>query len=129
MNAESLIVVDSVSEPYWSGLKQGRLLFQSCGCGHRWLPAARHCPKCLGEDWKWVQASGEAHVESWVVYHVAYHSEFKDKLPYNVAIVQLVEGPRMITNIEGDLSRLAVKAPVSLKIDTAMTQPLARFSI
>ena len=38
---------------------------------------------------------------SYVVFHQAYHPGFKDDVPYNVALVQLEEGPRMYSNIVG----------------------------
>jgi len=36
-----------------------------------------------------------------VVYHIAYHPGFKHDLPYVVAIVELEEGPHILTNIVG----------------------------
>ena len=129
MTTEIAVDVDSINKPYWDGLKQGQLFYQACQCGHHWLPPSRHCPACLNEDVTWQQASGEATVVSWVVYHVAYNPEVKDRLPYNVAIVRLREGPQLITNIEGDTQRLAVGETVRLKVDLGLEQPLARFSI
>lgn len=38
---------------------------------------------------------------SWVNFHVAFDSRFKERTPYNVALVDLDEGPRLITNIIG----------------------------
>ena len=129
MSAEISVDIDSINQPHWDALKQGKLVYQSCPCGHAWLPPSRHCPRCLGLDWKWEQASGQAAVVSWVVYHVAYHPEFKDKLPYNVAIVRLQEGPQMITNIVGNTDGLAVGAHVRLQIDLQREQPLATFCL
>jgi len=40
-------------------------------------------------------------VFSYVVFHTAYHPGFKADLPYNVALVQLDEGPRMYSNVVG----------------------------
>jgi uncharacterized protein len=119
--------IDEINAPFWSGLKKGQLLFQACKCGHHWLPPRYLCPKCLSEDIKWQQASGVGSIVSWVIYHVAYHPEFKDKLPYNVAIVRLEEGPQMITNIVGDTKHLKIGAQVFLKIDHSVEQPLAQF--
>ncbi len=123
------IDIDEINAPFWEGLKKGHLLFQACKCGNNWLPPRRLCPKCLGEEIQWQQASGIGKVVSWVVYHVAYHPEFKDKLPYNVAIVRLEEGPQMITNIVGNTEHLNIGAQVFLKIDTAVEQPIAQFAL
>ena len=79
-----------LSQPYWDALSDGRLTFQHCGkCGHNWLPPRAECPECLGPEWDWQAASGKGRVISWVIYHHAYHDAFKDRLPYNVALVEL----------------------------------------
>ena len=129
MTTEVEIDVNTINKPYWDGLKRGRLFFQACGCGNKWLAPSLHCPACLSTEIRWEQASGDATVVSWVVYHVAYNPAFKDKLPYNVAIVRLAEGPQMITNIEGDTGKLAVGAAVSLAVDVSLELPLAKFMI
>jgi uncharacterized OB-fold protein len=56
---------------------------------------------------------------SWTVFHVAYHQAFANRLPYNVAIVELDEGPRMITNItdspDGNGLRIGMKLELALQ--------------
>lgn len=88
------------AEEWRDGLEQKCLRFQRCAaCGHAWLPPREDCPQCWSPDWAWRDASGDATVVSWVVYHVAFDPRFKDRVPYNVALVELAEGPRMITNL------------------------------
>jgi hypothetical protein len=48
-----------------------------------------------------VPACGRAKVYSWTIFHQLYHPGFAQDIPYNVAIVELEEGPRMHTNIVG----------------------------
>jgi hypothetical protein len=121
--------IDGINEPHWLGLKEGKLRYQACACGHNWLPPRLLCPRCLEPGWAWRDAAGHGQIVSWVVYHVAYHPAFKDKLPYNVAIVELDEGPRLITNILDANDRLSVGARVQLEIDTARETPLAQFRL
>lgn len=122
--------IDSINEPYWQGLRNGELLFQECShCGHRWLPARDICPGCLKNEVSWKSASGQAKLKSWVVYHVAYHPSFADRLPYNVALVELAEGPRLLTNILGKDPLLIADASVQLKIDMNLAVPLATFAL
>lgn len=52
-------------------------------------------------------------LHSWVVYHVAFHPDFRERLPYNVALVELDEGPRLITNIIDDSELLQPDARVT----------------
>lgn len=120
----------AVSEPYWTGLAEGRLQFQRCAkCGHAWLPPRGECPSCLGDTWSWERASGHGRLISWVVYHIAYHEAFADRLPYNVAIVELTEGPRLITNIVNPTEKggLTADRPVELAIEREHGIALARF--
>jgi len=87
-------------DTYRAGLDSGRLTFQRCrACASAWLPPREECPNCWSPEWRWEEASGKATVVSWVVYHTAFDKRFADRLPYNVALVDLDEGPRMITNL------------------------------
>ena len=103
---------NALNGPYWDALSRGVLSYQKCSaCGHAWLPARFECPNCLGDQWQWTAALGGARLISWVVYHTAFHAAFKERLPYNVAVVELDEGPRLISNVVG------VADPETLRID------------
>jgi uncharacterized protein len=113
---------------YWNALREGRLDYQRCdGCGHAWLPAGSECPKCLASHWSWKTASGRAKLISWVVYHHAYHPWFAKRLPYNVAVVELAEGPRLISNVVQASAALKIDMPLQLVIEREADVALARF--
>jgi uncharacterized OB-fold protein len=119
-----------LSQPYWDALRQGRLTFQRCRhCANAWLPPRGECPKCLAAEWDWTDASGKGRVISWVTYHHAYHEAFRDRLPYNVALVELDEGPRLITNIVNADAGLKAERAVKLKIEDEHGVALARFAL
>ena len=113
-----------------AALRAGRLEYQRCtACGHAWLPERAACPSCLSPDAVREVASGRAKIVSWIVYHRAYADHLADAVPYNVAIVALEEGPRMITSIldgppEGDLR---VGQVVMAEIDPGGDVALCRF--
>lgn len=116
-----------LSEPYWQGLEEGRLRFQRCEhCGFAWLPPRADCPECLRSKWQWETASGRARLVSWVVYRIAYHNYFKSKLPYNVALVELDEGPRLISNVVGT-NALTIDQRLELQIEREAGVALAQF--
>ncbi|MEQ9488006.1 MAG: OB-fold domain-containing protein [Alphaproteobacteria bacterium] len=124
--------ITEVSRPYWEGLAGGVLKFQHCGsCGERWLPARSACPACLAPDPAWLTASGAGQVVSWVVYHHAYADHLQDKVPYDVTIVELDEGPRLLTNIVNSRAGadLHVGSRVNLAIETEEGVALARFRL
>jgi uncharacterized OB-fold protein len=65
---------------------------------------------------------------SWVVYHHGYHEYYAARLPYNVAVVELAEGPRLISNVVDARKPLAINMPLRLVIQREAGVPLARFS-
>lgn len=86
---------------YWAALADGRLLVQRCTqCGHLQLYPRALCTKCHSEV-TWVQASGKGSVYSYTVIRQNYQRPFRDWMPYVVALVDLAEGPRIMTNIVG----------------------------
>ncbi|TMH29517.1 MAG: DNA-binding protein [Betaproteobacteria bacterium] len=118
-----------LSAPYWRALDDGRLVFQRCtACQHAWLPARSECPRCLAPQPMWETASGRGRLVSWVVYHHAYHPYFASRLPYNVAVVELAEGPRLVTNIVKEARSLAIDMPVKLEIQREAGVALPRFA-
>ncbi len=94
--------VNDDNKEFWAGSKRHQLRFQRCqSCGHVRWPASLFCPMCLGRDTEWIVSEGKGRVYTYAVYHVAYHPGFEKELPYVVAIVELEEGPRLLTNIVG----------------------------
>jgi uncharacterized protein len=121
-----------LDEPYRAGLSVGELRFQHCeACGHDWLPARAACPACLARSFAWRTAAGKGQVVSWVVYHRAYADHLAARLPYDVTIVALDEGPRLLTNIiDSDAGRrLKVGRRVMLAVEEEDGVLLARFRL
>ena len=95
-------VPDEASAPYFEGAAAGRLMLMRClGCGAYRFPARDRCDVCWSTETEWVQASGRGVLHAWVIFHQVYHPAFADRVPYNVAVVELAEGPRMISNVVG----------------------------
>ena len=103
------------NRPFWEGCKQGELRLQKCSnCGHiRHLSPA--CPQCLRADHQWVAASGRGTVYSWIVVHQRYNRAFEEDLPYNVTIVELEEGPRMVTSL-AEIENEDIKAGIPVEV-------------
>jgi len=107
---------DDVTRPFWEACARRELVYQRCtGCAHRWLPASVVCPRCWSESPRWIRARGDATVFSYAVYHRAYHPAFKSLVPYVVAVIELGEGPRLVSNVVGIHPRdVGVGMPVRL---------------
>jgi uncharacterized OB-fold protein len=97
-----LPTVDAETQPYWEAAAQGRLLIASCAdCG-----AVHHyprvmCPSCWSEEVTPVEAEGTGTVYTYSTVHRNDLPPFNDRLPYVAALVELTEGPRVMTNIVG----------------------------
>ena len=90
------------SIPYWKAAAEHRLELPQCeDCDHRWFPPSRSCPKCLSPRMRWSPVSGRGKVFSFVIYDRVYHPAFAEDVPYVVALVELEEGPRLISNVIG----------------------------
>ncbi|WP_375000625.1 Zn-ribbon domain-containing OB-fold protein [Aeromicrobium sp. CTD01-1L150] len=115
MSARPVPEMTELEQVAWDALQDGRLIFQS-GEGGAWLPPREESPFTLSDDWQWSEASGHGTLISWVTYHVPYHDYFKDKLPYRVGVIELVEGPRLLAAVEfGDVAPV-VDMPVELSV-------------
>lgn len=90
------------SQSYWKAAAAHRLELPRCNaCCQHWFPPSRSCPHCLSADMAFVPVSGKGKVFSFVIYDRVYHPAFAGDVPYVVALVELDEGPRMISNIVG----------------------------
>jgi Predicted nucleic-acid-binding protein containing a Zn-ribbon len=65
-----------------------------------------------------VPVSGRGKVFSFVTFHRVYHPAFEQEVPYVVALVELEEGPRLLTNIVGIApDKVACEMPVKVVFD------------
>jgi uncharacterized OB-fold protein len=86
--------------PWWEAAQLGKLLFQRCdACSTAFLYPRPFCPKCWATDVRWEQASGEATLYTWSVVHSNDLPPFRARVPYVAALVDLAEGPRLMTNL------------------------------
>ena len=94
--------VSADTADFWRGCAEHRLLIQRCkSCGKLRWPAARFCDNCLGEDTELCELSGRGTVYSWEVFHKPFHPSLEDQTPYIVAQIDLEEGVRILSNLEG----------------------------
>jgi uncharacterized OB-fold protein len=107
------------SVPYWEAAKHHKLEVPHCNaCGHYWFPPSASCPHCLSTDFAFTPVSGQGKVFSFVTFHRVYHPAFEQEVPYVVALVELEEGPRLLTNIVGvPPDKVACEMPVKVVFD------------
>lgn len=91
------------SASFWDAAADGRLVLQACtDCGHVQFPPRHVCAKCWSATLADQQSLGDGVIESVTVVRRAPIASYRNKVPYVVVSVILAEGPRMITNLEGD---------------------------
>jgi uncharacterized OB-fold protein len=98
------------SAPFWDGCNAQRLMLQRCAsCRHLFYYARRLCPACGGDDLAWEASTGRGTVYSFSEVHVAFQGPgWNDQIPYVVVLVDLDDGPRMLSRWVGP--RLATPA-------------------
>ena len=91
---------DDASAPFWEAAAARQLHIQRCAsCGAFRHPPRPGCPRCASLEARWERASGQGRVWSWVVAHPPVLPAFAERAPYNVVVVELEEGVRMIGNL------------------------------
>jgi len=114
--AKPLPSISEYNRPFWDYARQHELRLQRClDCGRPWAPVGPVCPHCFSTRFEWARMSGHGTIASWVVFHKLYHPGFAGDIPYNVAFIELAEGPRLISNVVGvPNERLHIGAPVEV---------------
>ena len=105
---------------FWEGCKAGELRLQRCkDCdGGSYFPPRPFCPRCGSRKVEVFKASGKGVLWSYVINHRP-RPDMGDQ-PYAIAVVQLEEGPRMMTNIVGcpqTPEALPLDMPVKVKFE------------
>jgi uncharacterized protein len=106
---------------FWAGTRAGELRLQRClACDVPYFPPRPFCPRCGGRDVEIVVASGRATLASYVISHLPAPG-FDP--PYAIALVELEEGPRMLTNIVD-----CPQTPEALQLDMALVVTFAELT-
>ena len=108
--------LDEENRWFWEACARHELFLQRCRpCGHlRFYPRAL-CPYCLSPAVEFTRASGRGTVYSFTVTYQNQAPGFRDELPYVMAIVELSEGPRLLTNIvDSKPDDVAIGMPVEV---------------
>ena len=119
------------TRPFWEAARRHELCLQrcrSCGC-HIFYPRAA-CPGCLAGDLEWQRVSGRGTVNTFTVVYRGQKG-FPLGSPYIIAIVELAEGPRLMTNLVGvepDPAKIEIGMPVEVVFeDVTADVSLPRF--
>ena len=101
------------TRPFWEGTRAGELRLQRCDdCSRSYFPPRSFCPSCSSRNVTVYAASGRATLHTYVI-HQRNAPGFE--APYAIAVVELEEGPRMMTNLVD-----TPQTPEALQLDMAL---------
>ena len=117
MTSKPLPILDPGSQPFWSALQEGRFLLKTCrSCGKAHFYPREVCPHCFGADLEWREASGRGTIYSYTIAVRPAGPMFEADAPYAVILVDLDEGPRMMSRVVArDREGLRIGARVRLE--------------
>ncbi|MEK3889941.1 Zn-ribbon domain-containing OB-fold protein [Bacillus sp. FSL K6-3431] len=101
---ENLVVpgptITAVSKPFWDAVARKDFILQKCvDCKQSVFYPREICPHCWSANLEWAPASGHARLKTWGVVHRPGHPGWQAVAPYILGIVELEEGPTMMTHL------------------------------
>jgi uncharacterized OB-fold protein len=100
--------------PHWKAAREGRLLMPACeSCRRSVWPPSANCPSC-GGGIVWNERSGRGTIATFSVVRRPVQPEWKERAPYVVALIDLEEGGRLLSNVvDCTPEQLSIGAPVT----------------
>ena len=110
---------DAGTRPFWEAAKQHRLCIPKCrACDTFHFYPRALCPHCRSAELDWVDVSGRGTVHTFTVARRPAGPAFKEDVPYIVALIDLEEGPRMMSNIvTDDVDAVKIGDPVTVRFE------------
>ena len=118
--------------PFWEGCNRSELLLSACeACGHTFYYPRLFCPKCGGDRLAWRASKGRGTLYSFSHVGVSFYGKkWESQIPYTLALVDLDEGPRMLSRLTGpDCDKAKIGDRVRVQFVEFEKQKLPYFSI
>jgi uncharacterized OB-fold protein len=114
-----LPVITTLSKVFWDGCREEKLLYQHCqDCGEVIFFPKYLCPNCMSHNLEWLESEGRGKIDTFTVTYNFAPPAFMAEVPYCVAIIELDEGYRMMSNmVECDFNELECGMPVEVIYD------------
>lgn len=105
-------IADPTTEPFWQACLERKLMVQKCkSCGHHQFYPRPFCLSCEATSLAWAEVSGSGTIYSLTTIRLPVTDELPP--PYLLALVDLDEGPRLLTNIEGEKASIGDRVQVA----------------
>lgn len=118
----------ALTAPFWEAARKGRLLIQQCSaCEQAVFYPRAICPHCWSDRLHWREATGRSRLKSFSIVHRPGHPAWAAVVPYAVGLVELAEGPTMLSHIMVPLDQLVVRMPLMVRMMQVGTETLPFF--
>jgi len=109
----TLPTMTSETKAFWDGCAQGGLKYQTCDrCGEVQVVPRTLCSSCHHTGLSWSESEGVGEIVSYTTVMRAPLPQFKEDVPYVIVLVDMAEGFRLMANVKGDTSHLAIGTSV-----------------
>jgi uncharacterized protein len=108
-----------LTQPFWEAAKRHELQIPRCQtCDHIFFYPRSECPRCFATNVEWVRVSGRGRLHSYTIVYQPANAAFRADVPHIYAVVQLDEGPRMVSNVvQCKLDEVRVDMPLVAVFD------------
>jgi uncharacterized OB-fold protein len=108
-----------LTRPFWEAARRHELVMPRCTmCDQLFFYPREECPRCLSTALEWVPVSGRGRLHSFTIVYQPANAAFRDVAPYVYAVVQLDEGPRLVSNVvQCDPETIRVDMPLVAVFD------------
>lgn len=127
-----LPIIDPGTRPFWDAAREHRLSIPQCNaCGKHHFYPRELCPHCHSDDLQWTDVSGQGEVYSYTIARKPAGPVFAADVPYIIAMIQLDEGPRMLTNlVMPDVEAVRIGDRVAVSFDDVTEEvTLPKFTV
>lgn len=104
------------TQAFWDACNRGELLYQKCSaCGHVQFYPRSLCAKCHDAGMTWERSQGRGTLHTFSIVHRPPTEAFKPDVPYVLALIDMAEGFRMMTNVVNcDPDSLDIGTPIRI---------------
>ena len=119
MNLERpLPELSGVGAPFWQAARQHRLVAPKCKqCGKVLFYPRAICPFDWSSALEWVELSGHGLIYTYTVVRQPAHPAFAERVPYVLALIELAEGIRIMSNVVAPLEAIQIGMPVAVRFE------------
>ncbi len=110
-----LPTIDPDSAAYWQAAREGYLGLPHCqNCDKYFFYPRMLCPHCHSTKVETVRVSGRGTIYTYTIVRRHPNPAFNARVPYAIALIDLAEGPRMLSAVRAAPEQVKIGATVEV---------------